>query len=238
MCGYGDAMAHPERHHFVQAFHTDLGKKLGHPIELTDPRPDLHLSAEEREPWPGLPEKFAVVDAGHKLDFIAKFAGKYKYQEVVNATKDRIAWVQIGSSGDVHPPLDNVINLVGKTNLRQLIRVFYRASLVLTPVSLPMHLSAGVPTHDGTPRPCIVLMGKREQLRHEAYAEHICLGTHGKLNCGEKDGGGCWRNKTVKVDGDNSICRSPMQDPEGTWVPECLHRITVDDIVRAISLYI
>lgn len=238
MANYDDAMQNPGRRHFVEAFHKSLGKQLGHEIALTDPHADLHLSLEEREPWPGLPERYFLIDAGFKRDFIAKYWSAHRFQEVVNATKDRIAWVQIGSSGDVHPPLQNVINLVGQTNLRQLIRVFYRASLVLTPVSMPMHLAPAVPTVDGRPRPCVVLMGRREQFVHEAYGGHICLGVHGPLACLEPEGSGCWRSKTVQVDNDNSICRQPRKDEVGADLPECLHRITVADCVRAVELYL
>jgi ADP-heptose:LPS heptosyltransferase len=235
---YNYGIQRPHRRHFIEAFHEDLSHKLGHPIEFTEFKADLYLSLEERELWPGLPERYAIIDAGYKRDFIAKYWSAHRFQEVVNATKDRIAWVQIGSNGDVHTPLQNVINLVGQTNLRQLIRVFYRSSLVLTPVSLPMHLAPAVPTVDGKPRPCVVLMGRREQRVWESYSNHTCLGTDGILQCGEPLGGGCWRNKTVKVDNDRSLCRMPMKDEVGADLPECLARISVNDVVKAVELYL
>lgn len=235
---YNYGIQRPNRRHFIEAFHEDLSHKLGHGIEFTEFKADLYLSLGERELWPGLPERYFIIDAGRKADFTAKYWSSHRFQEVVNATCDRVTWVQIGGAGDYHPPLQNVINLIGKTNLRQLIQVFYRASLVLTPVSLPMHLAPAVPTPDGKPRPCIVLMGKREQRVWELYDNHIALGTNGLLRCGENDNGGCWRNKTKKLDGDNSICRLPLQDELGEWLPECLHRITVQQVVDAVSLYL
>lgn len=240
ICDYNYGIQRPDRMHFIEAFHKSLGHKLGVNIEVSAIKPDIYLSMEERELFPGLPERYGIVDAGKKADFTAKWSGTYKYQQMVNATKDRITWVQIGSSGDFHPPLDGVINMVGKTNLRQLIQVIYRSSLVVTPVSLPMHLAAGVPTVDGKHRPCVVLMGRREQRSWEAFPYHTVLGTDGVLKCGEGLNGGCWRNKTVAIPGDrdNSICRLALQDEVGEWIPECLHNITVDELVHAVSLYL
>jgi hypothetical protein len=275
---YGYGVCNSGRsYHFLHAFVEFLEHKLGVQIELKDFRGDLYLSEEEKQPWPGLPERYAVIDAGVKGDFTAKGWSTHRYQEVVNATKDKIAWVQIGSAADSHPNLENVVSLVGHTNLRQLIRVFYRSALVLTPVSLPMHLAAAVPMPGDdvqpapTPindmhriaaqaalgrcdgrgkrfeapacparqiRPCVVLMGQREQRSYEAYNGHTVLGTNGKLSCGVRNGEACWRNKTIKIDGDQNLCTKPLQDEVGQWVPECLHRVTTRHVVEAIEAYL
>lgn len=139
-------------YHFLHAFVEDLVRKLGVHIELRDFRGDIWLSQDEREPWPGLMEPYAVIDAGIKRDFTAKGWSAHRYQQVVNATRGRIQWVQIGAAGDIHPVLENVVNLVGRTSLRDLCRIVHRASLVLTPVSLPMHLAAAVPTPADGPK--------------------------------------------------------------------------------------
>jgi hypothetical protein len=272
-------------YHFLHAVVEEFERKLGVPVHLRDFHGDIYLSDEERQPWPGLPDpyaktnpqRYAIVDAGYKNDFTAKMWSFYRFQQVVNETKDEITWVQIGAAGDNHRILDNCINLVGQTNLRQLIRVFHRASIVLTPVSLPMHLAAAVPTpadgpkempltlaqlHErwhyerqaakgigqGPPplpggsrasRPCVVLMGMREARQWELYPGHVALGTTGKLKCGVDVGSsGCWVNKVIKVDQDNSVCRNPLRDEENFAVPECLHRVTVDDVVKAIRSFL
>lgn len=255
--GY-DVCGECSRRHFATAFHVSLGKALGHPIEPTLIAPDIHLSVEDRELWPGLPKRYAVIDAGRKDDMTTKFWSTHRFQDVVDQTKDQITWVQIGGSGDYHPPLSGVINLVGQTNLRQLIRVIYGSFLVLTPVSLPMHLAAGVPTFDGRRRACVVLMGRREQRIWEAYPDHAVLGTDGYLPCGEKLGGGCWMAKTVPPPKKqlapgasvpfvtdptvghvrHSVCRRPMQDEAGEWTPDCLHRVSAADVVQAIGRYL
>lgn len=263
--------------HFLYGFVEDLSKQLGVEIELSDFRGDIWLSPEEMQPWPGLPENYAVIDAGYKNDFTAKHWSTYRYQQVVNATKDRIDWVQIGSAADNHTILEGVHNLVGQTNLRQLCQIFYRASLVLTPVSLPMHLAAAVPMPGDTPkrapltidemhrrfaqdrlagrgmgpmpepippvvvnnRPCIVLAGQREQRHWDAgYPGHVALGTTGKLACGVGIGCGCWRSKVVKIDNDNNICFKALIDEQGKPIPECLERVSVADVVRAVESFL
>jgi hypothetical protein len=276
---YGAAlqMSGNRPHHFLYAVVEDVAKKLGVHIDIRDFRGDVYLSAEEREPWPGLPERYALINAGYKNDFTAKMWSHYRYQQVVNATKDEIAWVQVGGEGDNHQPLDNVINLVGKTNLREMCRVMYRASLVLCPITFHMHLAAAVPTPADGPReipltieqyhergwhqrqaqlgrgngpaplpggsrknrPCIVLNGQREPPYWDAaYPGSVVLGSTGKLTCGVGIGEFCWRNKTVQIDRDPNVCFKPMRDEEGVAVPECLHRVTVDDVVRAVRSFL
>jgi Glycosyltransferase family 9 (heptosyltransferase) len=59
--------------------------------------------------------------------------------------------------------LQNVINLCGTTDLRQLVRLVYHAQDVLSPVTLLMHLAPAVETRPGMPRnrPCVVVAGGR-----------------------------------------------------------------------------
>ena len=278
MCDYGYGCNGAGRSfHFLYGFTEFLSRKLGVHIEMKDFKGDLYLEGEDLEPWPGLPATYAIIDAGHKADVTAKLWSVYRYQEVVNATKDRIAWVQVGSAADTHAHLTGVHDLIGQTNLRQLIRVFRGASLVLTPISLPMHLAAAVPMigdgnkpapadvekmHErygqkrgaakgerGSPgddppacrkiRPCVVLAGQREQRQWELYPGHVMLGTDGKLSqCPVGVGDACWRNKTVKIDKDQSLCMSAMLDEQGKPMPECLHRVSVAEVVRAIERFL
>ena len=231
---YGWAIQQADRpYHFLYAFVEDVVKKLGVHVQLNDFRGDLYLSDEEKLPWPNLPEKYWLIDAGHKTDFLCKFWGSFRHQAVVDELKDRIHFVQIGSAGDIHPPLKGVTNLVGETDLRQLMRVMYRASGVVTPVSMPMHMAAALPTTQGQGRGCVVIAGHREQAHWERLPGHAYLGASGRIPC-TKLGGGCWKNKVVKVDQDDNLCLMPTVDEAGLPIPECLKRVTVDDVVRAV----
>ena len=79
-----------------------------------------------------------------------------------------------GRRRDIHPALRGVLDLRGKTDLRQLVRLMHHAQGVLCPVSLLVHLAAGV---EGRPdrlmtRPCVVVAGGREPMQWEAYPRH------------------------------------------------------------------
>jgi len=88
---------------------------------------------------------------------------------------------------------------MGKTNLRQLIRLMHHAQGVLCPVTLHMHLAAAVPMRKGMPknRPCVVVAGGREPAQWEAYPHHQYLHTNGALPC--CDQGGCWKSRVVPL---------------------------------------
>ena len=165
----------------------------------------------------------------------------YRFQKVVNAFPS-IRFVQIGAREHFHKPLQgsNVINLIGKTNIRQLIRLFYWSAGVITPVSFPMHLAAAVEVHPmyrRKTRPCIVIAGGREPAQWEAYPNHQYLHTCGILPC--CDNGGCWKSRITKLHDnsskDESICLRPVQSKSGQIIPECMNLITSDKVIELID---
>ena len=176
--------------------------------------------------------------AGGKFDYTIKWWETARYQEVVDHFRGRVLFVQIGEQGHHHPPLRGVIDLRGKTDLRQLIRLVYHAQGVLGPVSLPMHLAAAIETKAGMPknRPCVVIAGGREPPHWEAYPHHQFIHTVGALRC--CDNGGCWKSRTVPLgDGD------PKDDPSDLCVdvvgslPRCMDMVTADEVIRRIESY-
>jgi len=148
--------------------------------------------------------------------------------------------------GHYHPPLDgdNVLNLVGKTDIRQLVRLVYHAAGVITPVSFPMHLAAAVPVkpcYHRAQRPCIVVAGGREPSQWEAYTNHRFLHTCGMLPC--CDNGGCWASRVYPLgDGDEkdteNLCQHVVETPEGQRLPQCMDMIAAEDVVTAIRQYL
>ncbi len=99
---------------------------------------------------------------------------------------------------------------MGRTNLRQLIRLMHHAQGVLCPVTLHMHLAAAVPVSKGMPknRPCVVVAGGREPAQWEAYPHHQYLHRNGMLPC--CDQGGCWKSRVVPL-GDNDPKDAPSK---------------------------
>ena len=130
----------------------------------------------------------------------------------MNHFKNRIQFVQFGAEGPnhYHPPLQGVINLVGKTDLRMFMRLMYHASGVVCPVTFAMHLAAATPSKLGLPKrkACVVTAGGWEPSVFTAYTNHVYLHANGQMPC--CDNGGCWKSRIVPLaDGDekdNSVC--------------------------------
>ncbi len=200
--------------HFIHGFHQFLGKHLELEIFPTDFKGDIHLSKDERA-WISQVQEitkdeipFWIIVAGGKSDFTIKWWSLERYQAVVDHFREKIFFVQVGESGHKHPPLKGVLDLRGKTDMRQLIRLVYHAQGVLCPVTLLMHLAAAVDVKPGMPknRACVVVAGGREPSQWEAYPHHQFIHTNGALRC--CDNGGCWKSRTVPL-GDGEIHDRP-----------------------------
>jgi ADP-heptose:LPS heptosyltransferase len=229
--------------HFVQGFIHYLNCILDLRIEVTEFRGAIYVSEEEKS-WTSQVDEltggrpFWIVVAGGKNDFTIKWWDWRRYQQVVDHFRGRLLFVQIGEAGHYHPALKSVIDLRGQTDVRQLIRLVYHATGVLSPVSFPMHLAAAVETKPGGPRnrPCVVVAGGREPPHWEAYPHHQFIHTVGSLPC--CDQGGCWKSRTIPL-GDGA----PGDLPENLCVdvrgslPACMDMITAEDVIRRIEMY-
>ena len=243
-----------EPYHFVHGFSKFLESRLGVKIPLTQFKGEIYLGEDEKG-WlnqvaqhEGHKGPFWIMMGGGKYDFTAKWWPQHYWQRVVNHFKGIITFVQCGENrgekgepgAHYHPKLEDTIDFVGKTDLRQFIRLMYWADGVITPVSFPMHLAAAVGTPPGKMqhRPCIVLAGGREASHWEAYTHHQFLHTCGMLHCCEH--GGCWKSRCEPVgDGDkkdeSSLCENPI-DFEGTLYPKCMEMIRPEDVIRKIEM--
>ena len=229
--------------HFLQGFTDFLSEKLGVAIQPTEFRGDIHLSDKVKS-WMsqvqeivGVRVPFWIIVSGGKYDFTAKWWDPDRYQQVVDAFAGRVLFVQVGERRHYQPPLHNVIDLRGKTSIRQLVRLVHHAQGVLCGVTFPMHLAAAVPVR-GKPknRPCVVVAGGREPPHWEAYPHHQFIHTVGSLKC--CDHGGCWRARAVPLgDGDKKdLPESLCVDPVGK-LPRCMDMITAADVTRRIEMY-
>ena len=234
-------------HHFIHGYRKHLEELIGRPIKQGDFKGDIHIRDEERS-WIGAVQEitgddrpFWLIDAGHKSDFTAKAWSFKRYQAVVDHFKNRIQFVQVGHSSHFHPKLMGVINMVGQTDLRQLIRLVYHSVGVVTPVSMPMVLAASVPMKNPTPkqRACVVLSGGREPVQWQCWPDQQFLHTCGTMTC--CDYGGCWKSRVKPLgDGDEkdreNLCLNPVQ-VDGQWLGQCMANITTRDVIRAIERY-
>jgi ADP-heptose:LPS heptosyltransferase len=228
-------------YHFIHGFVEYLNDELKLRIRPTEFRGDLHLSEEERErPSPieehaGAHRPYWVIASGGKYDYTIKWWHRRRWQEVVDRLKERVLFVQVGQGGHYHPPLKGVLDLRGKTNLRELIRLVYHADGIVCPVTLHMHLAAAVPLPPGRKRlrGCVVIAGGREPAHWEQYPGHQFLHTIGQFDCCAT--GGCWKARMVPLgDGsplDDSICARPTRE----GLPSCMAAITAAQVSESIA---
>lgn len=236
-------------HQFVNAFIDDMSNKLHIKLRPIDWAGALYISDEEASWWSAVYEAlghdppFWIINAGHKSDYTAKAWDFLRYQQIVERFPE-VTFVQIGAREHRHPDLHgpNLLNFVGKTDLRQLIRLVWHSYGVITPVSLPMHLAYALhphPRYNRKSRACIVISGGREPNHWQAAANQHFLHTCGMLDC--CDLGGCWSSRIVPLnDGDekdNSLCLNPIKLPSGQVIPKCLDMISVDDVCNIIKKY-
>ena len=239
-------------YHFIHGYAQDFEHKLGVRVPVTEFKGDIHISEQERM-WMsqiqelGITENFWLVFSGGKYDYTAKWWNPDSYQAVIDHFKGRILFVQCGDPSHFHPPLKGVVNLIGKTSARQLIRLMYHSTGVICPVTFAMHLSAAVPmrTFDihghklPAQRPCVVLAGGREAMHWEAYPHHQFMHTVGALPCCSK--GGCWKSRCQPVGDDDpkdeNLCTYPVKVSETLQIGKCQTMITPQIVCESIAMH-
>jgi ADP-heptose:LPS heptosyltransferase len=238
-------------YHFIHAFAQDLEEFLDVKIPIEEFRGDIHISDQEKG-WMsqleemGIKNKFWIIINGGKDDFTAKWPNPEHMQKVVDYFKGKITFVQCGADGDghVHHKLDGAIDLIGKTDLRQFIRLVYHSSGVISPVTFAMHAAAAIECKHTPPnsRPCVVIAGGREPTQWEAYPNHQFLHTCGALKgCHDNSTGGCWKSRCQPMgDGDskdNDLCLYPVKVNDDLQIPKCIDMIKPETIIRAIEYH-
>ena len=240
-CCRHDPRREQRPHHVLEAYCEGLARALGLP-ELRPRhwlRPSLLLTAEEKA-WAsqiqevtGRRDPFWLINAGTKQDYTAKaWRG---YQRVVELTADRIRWVQVGSAEHLHEPLTGTaLNLLGATDLRQLVRLVYHAEGVLCGVTALQHLAHWVEPGPANPlgrRQAVIVAGGREPPHWFAYPGQHVFHTIGELDCCAR--GGCWRSRIEPLrDGahhNHSLCSHP-RDGQGL----CMERISPEAVATLL----
>jgi len=239
--------------HILAWYHYDFERNTGVRVPVTEPKADLYLTAAERQRM--IQGRYWVIMAGGKLDLTNKHWHIQRYQEVVNRLHPYgFRFVQCGAthSKHVHPPLDNCLNMVGKTdNVRDLFNIILHSEGVIGPVTGAMHIAAAFD------KPCVVVAGGREEPWFEAYIDgfeafgkscssikvpHKFLHTIGKMYCCDVQG--CWKKRVVPIEPEdlgknaNTICREPVRPSKGNQaVPGCMDLIQTEHVVEAIMDY-
>jgi len=229
-------------YHFIHGYIQFLSQTLDESITPTLFRGDIHVSENEASEsflsGDQNPDQLPVwiICAGGKYDFTIKWWHWRRYQEVVNRFRGKILFVQVGEEGHFHPKLDHVIDLRGKTKLRDMVHLMHWADGVLCGVTFHMHLAAAVPLRQNQfSRPTVVIAGGRESPHWEAYPTHQFLHTVGMLECCSN--GGCWKSRTLPLgdgdvkDGKANLCLDVVEG-----LPRCMHMIEVDHVCAHLGM--
>ena len=225
--------------HFITAYHEYVSMGLGLPIPVTSGRPDVHLSPEEMS-WDsqikhlvGEDVPFWIIVCGGKTDYTIKWWNSKYATELVSSMSKEVLFVQVGAHDHVHDPIPGVIDLRGKTSTRQLMRLCYHSSGVVTPISFMMHLAAAFN------KPAVVTAGGREPVAWESYPDHQYLHTVGALPCCQTSA--CWKSRVVPLsdgsDKDSSLCEMP-ETGGGKPVARCMKMIPPRKVEEALRLYL
>jgi ADP-heptose:LPS heptosyltransferase len=212
--------------HFQDAFRHDIETKLGVRILRYGNSPELWISDLEKN-WINQVEQdcgwhggFWLLNAGYKPDNELK--AYHRWQEVVNLFNDHfkgaIRLAQIGHKDHKHSELKGVYNLVGKTDLRQLIRLGWWAHGTIGPLSFQFVMSAAFR------QPHVVLAAGKEGVRWHIYPQGRYLYTNGAMKCCEWDG--CWRGGT------KGTCIDLLDN-----VPRCFQLIEPRMVMDAVKMY-
>lgn len=226
--------------HFAQAYVGDLANKLNIKLEQPYWNPAIWLSDEEKSwiPQVETDKPYWIINAGHKNDFTTKAWSFSYWQELIKLCKNT-KFVQIGDPSHNHPELEapNVTNMIGKTDIRQLIRLVYHSFGVISPVSFPFHLGYAIEWKNRT-RGIICIAGGRESAVWQTPPVGQYLHTIGMLDCCEA--GGCWKSRVVPLndgdDKDKSLCLHPVHI-ENQVVPLCQQMITPSNVASKVFLY-
>jgi len=228
--------------------YTQLSIALGLTVRPYDVCGDIYLTDDEKKgksPVDELTEKpgtrYWLIAASCDLAQTTRQWDPFRLQAVIDQFKGKLLFVQCGATiGRIlHFPLNDVLNLVDKTSLRQLIRLIYHAEGIVCPPGALMHLAAAVEGKGmhGRKRPCIVIAGGTESATAVSYPNHQFLHTVGSLPCCVLRG--C-RRVRVKALGDGtlsdrSLCVLPTVSAQRMLLPQCMNLITVEDVVSALE---
>jgi len=238
--------------HFSRAFTDHLGEALGMQIPICGHGPDIYWTPEELKWVPDFGH-FWIINAGGKHDYTAKWWNPYHYQKVVSHFEGKIKFIQVGLPNHFHPAIDGAVNMIGQTQLRQLMLLARNSLGIITPVSFLMHLSGNMMGRYGGLVPAVVLAGGREQRSWVGYDNHFYLSKVGSYKCCNY--GACWKSKATEsfceqeiTEGkkleDTTICEDridleeKISSPNGVCdlkIARCMHETTPEEVIKIIE---
>jgi ADP-heptose:LPS heptosyltransferase len=227
--------------HFLEGYVDWFRTQFDIDLVLDVNKPFIYLNETEKnekslvEQLTGI-KKYWIVNAGWKNDYTIKRWPTHYFQEVVDHFKGKVAFAQIGlldKKFHNHPALLDVVDLRGKTNIRQLMKACYHAQGGLGTITCIQHMFASYK------KPYVVTHGAREPTNWTQYNTQKTFSNIGTLPCCKEKA--CWRSRVVPLnDGDQKdkrCCELPMKDKDGCDVATCMWNIKPSQIIEAIESY-
>jgi ADP-heptose:LPS heptosyltransferase len=211
--------------HFASAFVDYFNKCTGMDVKLFDTKPDLYLSEEElKGPGFNIKQPYWLILAGRGSTMTTKLWPPSYYQAVIDQLAGKIQFVQIGSINDVHPKLNGVVDLTGKTSVRHMIQLVYHSDGAVCPITSLHHMAAA------WDKPCVTVAGGREAPTWEAYPSNAgYLHTVGALDCCKREP--CFRSD---IDPKGAHPCPNVVERQGFKVAKCMDMITPEMVVDAV----
>ena len=162
----------------------------------------------------------------------------HNYQKIVDHFKDKLPFFQCGAKDDWHIGLNNAINIVGKTNIREFANFLYHAKFIVCPLSMPMHLTAALPLNESILRSTIVIAGGNEPGAFQTYPDHIVLANIEQMECSNIDNGcnkvRCQQTGDGKAIDRENLCEN-YNTINGLRFAKCMSKIDPTTIIKIIE---
>jgi len=249
-----ESLNHINAYQAIHSFAHDISQTLGLSavVPIGEQEGDITLSDVERG-WVsqveelGVPHTCWLVSTGGAYERSAMWWDPVRYQRVIDEFEGKITFVQVGADSERQPRLRGAIDLVGKTDLRQLVRLMYHAGGYLGPANFLMHLAAAVPVRPfdrqmrkrAPKRAAVIISGGREPSQWIAYEGHQVIHTNGMLPCCAV--GGCGKTRCEEPHPlephPDSLCSMPVSIARGSVIPRCLDMITPRAVIDRIRFY-
>jgi len=209
-----------------------LGEQLNLKLRTSCNRPHIYFSQDELSRAKQVTGEYAVICSSFKDDYQTKNWGFDNWQAVVDwVIKEKgIKVVQVGEQHHNCKLLKGAVNLIGRTNIRQLFLLAKYAKFGLGHESFLHHVFAAV--NDGTPFVC-VSSGWNPSKWASYPGPETYITKQGSLTCCKAKG--CFKARFApRNKDDKSVCERPTKVGLET-VGECMKMVSVDEVTRAIQ---
>lgn len=219
--------------HVLENYTYVLSRNLKIDLKLTKNRPFLYLTEEEKKSSPFGHKRYWLLNAGVKQDDMP-VKGYPHYQDIVHHLRGRVQFIQIGLAEHLHPPLEGVIDLRGKTSSRDLIRLAYHAQGGLGGQTFLQGIFAALS------KPYVCLCSGFLPASWVQYPTQTLLTRAAAMPCCQGRGA-CWRYRLTPLgdsdERDRHLCELPVTLGDGRITPRCLDLIPPSEVAGAVLSY-